>query len=49
MLKSFEVVHTINLDDGVETVNGIRNVPKNMKLESVTATEPQDHSALDDF
>ncbi|MEE3422461.1 MAG: hypothetical protein VZR11_07165 [Succinimonas sp.] len=38
-LKSFEMVHTINLKAGVETVNGIPNIPKDMKLESLTVKD----------
>lgn len=47
-LATFEMVHVINLKAGVETVNGIKNVPKDMKLESITLTSgPQQTSNVD--
>lgn len=49
-MKGFEIVHVIDPAKGVKNEPGIpKGDPQDMKLESVTVIEPQDHSAIDDF
>ena len=46
-MTTFDVVHIINLKAGVETVNGIHNVPKDMKLKSITVMDTPNKSNID--